>query len=163
VPDEYDVAPVSVREPAVLELLTALTIELADGGYTADQTFGYSPDELETKGVHLVGARQGERLVGVGGIELQDSAVGELKRFYVEPAMRGSGVADAVMAGLLEHAASHGIGLIRLETGDKQLAAQGFYRRHGFVVVDRFPPYEASETSVCMQRAMPNRSVSPGV
>ena len=30
----------------------------------------------------------------------------------------------------------------------------GFYARHGFVVVDRFPPYEDSATSVCMARAL---------
>ena len=93
-------------------------------------------------------------LVGIGGVEVQDEGYAELKRFYVDPGCRGRGVADAVMAALIDHAAEHGTHTLRLETGDKQLAAMGFYARHGFVVVDRFPPYEDSATSVCMARAL---------
>jgi hypothetical protein len=36
-----DLAPVTVRDPGVPELIDALTVELADGGYS--ETFGYSP------------------------------------------------------------------------------------------------------------------------
>ena len=53
---------------------------------------------------------------------------------------------------LLNHAAAHGVVLLRLETGDRQQAAQALYRRHGFVEVPRFGPYVGSATSVCMQR-----------
>jgi putative acetyltransferase len=42
--------------------------------------------------------------------------------------------------------------VLQLETGDKQHAAVGFYRRHGFAEVPRFPPYVDSATSVCMRR-----------
>jgi putative acetyltransferase len=151
-----DVAPVSAQDPEVKRLLETLTAELAGAGYTADQTFGYSPDQLERANVHLVGARVAGRLVGVGGVEVQDNGdPAELKRFFVTPDKRGSGVADRVMATLLTYAAGRGVRLLRLETGDKQQAAQAFYRRHGFVEVPRFSPYENSETSVCMQRSLP--------
>ncbi len=59
---------------------------------------------------------------------------------------------DVLIAALLAHAAASGVRLVRLETGDKQQAAQAFYRRHGFSQVPRFDPYTSSETSVCMQR-----------
>jgi putative acetyltransferase len=94
----------------------------------------------------------GGRLVGIGGLELQAGATAELKRFYVEPGHRGSGVADAVLGSLLAYGREQGVRVVRLETGDRQHAAVAFYRRHGFVEVPRFPPYLASETSVCMQR-----------
>ena len=71
---------------------------------------------------------------------------------YVDPGCRGRGIADAVMHALVEHAVEHGTHTLRLETGDRQLAAMGFYARHGFVVVDRFPPYVDSATSVCLSR-----------
>ena len=58
------------------------------------------------------------------------------------------------MAALVEHARRHGVGVLRLETGDQQHAALGFYRRHGFVEIPRFPPYVPSETSICMQREL---------
>jgi alpha-beta hydrolase superfamily lysophospholipase/GNAT superfamily N-acetyltransferase len=140
------------RATDVAAALGALTAELAESEYTADQTFGYSADQLEQQGVHLVAARVGETLVAVGGIELQDGPYAELKRFWVDPIHRGTGAADAVMAAVLDHALAHGRRIVRLETGDRQHAAVRFYGRHGFVVVDRFPPYEASVTSVCMQR-----------
>jgi putative acetyltransferase len=104
--------------------------------------------------VHLVGARVGRTLVGLGGLELQDEATGELKRFYVTPVHRGAGIADALIAALVEHAHEQNVTRLRLETGDKQHAAIAFYRRHGFTVVPRFGPYVNSATSVCMERVL---------
>ncbi len=145
------VAPVCVRDPHVLELLDALSNELARGGYADEETFGYSADQLERAGVHLIGARVQDWLVGVAGVEVADGA-GELKRFFVRPEHRGTGVADALIVALIEHADAQGVAVLRLETGDKQHAALTFYRRHGFVEVPRFGPYVGSTTSVCMQR-----------
>ncbi len=145
---------VSPRDPEVEALLTALTADLAEGEYAPEESFGYSVEQLEAKGVHLLGARVGGALVGVGGIELQGGGVAELKRFYVVPAHRGRGVADAIITALLAHAADQGVRTVRLETGDKQLAAIAFYGRHGFAEVPRFAPYVDSATSICMQRTL---------
>jgi putative acetyltransferase len=142
---------VEPRDPRVSALLDELTSELARSGYTADQTFGYSIEQLERADVHLVGVPVAGELVGVGGLELQGK-VGELKRFFVAPAHRGTGVADAILAALLAIALEHGVDAVRLETGDKQDAAIAFYRRHGFAEIPRFGPYVNSETSVCMER-----------
>jgi putative acetyltransferase len=131
-----------------------LTAELAGEGYTASETFGYSAEQLRDRAVHLVGARIDGRLVGVAGLERQEGGTGELKRFFVAPQYRGAGIADALIAALVEYAREHHIGRLRLETGDKQHAAIAFYRRHGFAVVARFGPYVNSATSVCMERAM---------
>lgn len=146
------VAPVTVRDPGVADLVDALTVELAGGGYSDEETFGYSLDQLEASGVHLVGASLGGVLVGIGGVELQEDGFAELKRFFVDPAHRGQGVADAVIEALVEHARAAGAATVRLETGDQQHAAMRFYARHGFAVVDRFGPYVGSATSVCMAR-----------
>ncbi|MDQ6616308.1 MAG: GNAT family N-acetyltransferase [Actinomycetota bacterium] len=143
---------VQARDPGVLALLDALTSELALAGYSADQTFGYSLQQLEQGRVHLVGARVGGQLVAVGGVELHADGSGELKRFYVVPHHRGTGVADAVIAALVAHARQRRTEVLRLETGDKQQAAISFYRRHGFVEIPRFGAYVNSATSVCMKR-----------
>jgi len=148
------VAPVTARDPRIQPLLTALTVELAGGGYTAEQTFGYSVEQLERAAVYLVAAAVAGQTVGVAGIELQDGEFAELKRFYVQPSFRGRGVADALILALLDHARDHGRSIVRLETGDQQRAALGFYRRHGFGEVDRFGPYLDSETSICLQRSL---------
>ncbi len=149
--------PVSARDPEVAALLDALTAELARGGYTSDETFGYSAEQLERSAVHLVGARVDGQLVGVGGLELQPGGVGELKRFFVRPGHRGRGVADVLITALLERAHDEGAHRVRLETGDKQRAAIAFYRRHGFVEIPRFGPYVGSATSYCMEREVDPR------
>jgi putative acetyltransferase len=148
------VTPVTARTPGVAALVEALTIELAEGGYSEDETFGYSLEQLEASGVHLVGASVAGELVGIGGVELQADGFAELKRFYVDPAYRGQGVADSVIEALVQHARTAGATTVRLETGDQQHAAMRFYARHGFAVVDRFGPYVDSATSVCMARML---------
>jgi putative acetyltransferase len=151
------VEQVDVRRPEVIGLLVALTDELASAGYTPDQTFGYSADQLERAGVHLVGATVDDELVGVGGVEIDDAGEelsGELKRFYVAPSHRGSGVADAIMRALMDFARLRRVATLRLETGDRQHAAIAFYRRHGFEPIPRFGPYLASATSVCLHRSV---------
>jgi len=146
------VAPVRASDPKVASLIDALTDELAGSGYTPEQTFGYSVERLAQSGVHLVGASVDDELAGIAGIEVEGAGLAELKRFYVAPARRGTGVADALIKALTGYAADRGVHTLRLETGDRQHAALRFYARHGFRVVPRFGPYVSSETSVCMQR-----------
>lgn len=143
-----------VGDPQVLGLIEALTRELAGGGDTAAQTFGYSPADLERADVYLVGALVGGQPVGLGGVELQEGGAAELKRFYVVPEQRGAGVADALVSELTRYAAAHDAEVLQLETGDQQRAAIAFYRRHGFVEVPPFGPYVGSETSICMRRRL---------
>jgi putative acetyltransferase len=150
----HELEVLSARDADVVGLMSALTADLAGEGYGPEETFGYSVEQLEVRGVHLVGVRVDGALVGLGGIELQGDGIAELKRFYVVPAHRNRGVADAVLTALLTHAADHGVVTVRLETGDKQGAAIAFYARHGFAEVPRFAPYENSATSVCMQRPL---------
>ncbi|MEJ5943836.1 GNAT family N-acetyltransferase [Pseudokineococcus basanitobsidens] len=149
------VAPVDVRDPEVLALVDALTAELATGGYAEDETFGYTAEQLAASAVHLLGARAEDgTLVGIAGVELDGAGGGELKRFYVAPAHRGTGVADALLEALVPHARAHGADVLRLETGDAQAAALRFYARHGFRPVPRFGPYVDSATSVCLERRL---------
>ena len=125
------------------------------------ETFGYSAEQLESNKVYLVGARAAGRLVGVGGVELQDAGIGELKRFFVLPEYRRTGVADALITALVKYATDEGTNVLRLETGDKQQPAIAFYRRHGFVAVPCFGPYVQSTTSLCMERRCKPRELKP--
>jgi putative acetyltransferase len=150
--DEVLISPVQAQKSEVGALIDALTAELADGGYSPEEMFGYSAERLEQAGVHLVGARVDGALVGIAGVEVESDGLAELKRFYVVPASRGSGVADALIEALVAYAAERGVHTLRLETGLRQHAAMSFYRRHGFREIPRFGPYVDSATSVCLQR-----------
>ena len=61
-----------------------------------------------------------------------DAAV--LNELYVEPAYRGSGVADTLMARLVDHAEGQSLPLDRLilDVDPANDRAQAFYDRHGF-------------------------------
>jgi len=89
------------------------------------------------------GARERhERAVGCGGVAfLGDFA--ELKRMYCRPAMRGQGVAPALLAKIEEAARDAGFTRLRLETGVHQHAAIRFYERSGFRVRGPFGAYAA--------------------
>ena len=147
-----NVGPVSARD--VVALIDALTVELRSSGYAESEMFGYSVEQLEEGGVHLVAATVDGAMVGMGGVETADDGTAELKRFYVVPEHRGSGVAAAIMATLLDYARAAGARVVRLETGVKQQAAIRFYTRQGFTPIEPFGPYVGSASSVCMARSV---------
>ena len=56
----------------------------------------------------------------------------EIKRMFVEPGGRGSGVADALLAAIEPRARDEGVPRVVIHTGDRQIAALRFYERHGY-------------------------------
>jgi GNAT superfamily N-acetyltransferase len=63
--------------------------------------------------------------------DLGDRAV-ELKRMYLRPEARGRGLGRQLLGIALDWARSHGIGVIRLDTSERMVAAQRLYEAHGF-------------------------------
>jgi ribosomal protein S18 acetylase RimI-like enzyme len=63
---------------------------------------------------------------------------GSIGSFYVRPAWRGRGVADALMAAALEEAA-HRVEHVSLTVTASNESAIRLYKRHGFEVVGRLP------------------------
>ncbi len=76
----------------------------------------------------------------------------EIKRMFVEPDARGSGVADALLAAVEQRARDEGVPRVVIHTGDRQHAALRFYERHGYTPIDIFPPYEAVTYSRCFEK-----------
>lgn len=140
-------------------LVAELTADLATEGYPPESTHGYDVAALLARGVTFVVARLDGSPVGCGGIQLVHEpgaeAFGELKRMYVRPAHRGSGVSRAILQALVAHAEAEGVRLLRLETGVRQHAALAFYRREGFTEIPPFPPYRPDPESVFLERRLP--------
>lgn len=84
---------------------------------------------------------------------------GEIKRMFVQPALRGRGVAKALYARLEAEALRRGCTRLRLETGIRQPEALAFYERLGFQRRAPFGDYREDPLSVFMERPLDHVSI----
>ena len=110
--------------------------------YRPEQRHGLPLDAIFSPEMRFFLARLNEAPVGCAGVALfADFA--EVKRMYVREAARGRGVAQALLARVESEARKAGLGLLRLETGNRQAAALRFYQRSGFELCAPFGAYAA--------------------
>jgi GNAT superfamily N-acetyltransferase len=95
-----------------------------------------------------------ETAVGCGGLRVIDDTHGEIKRMYVMPGKRGSGVSRAVLTALEEEARRRGWSRLVLETGDRLPEAMRFYEREGYTRIANFGHYADSSLSVCYEKVL---------
>jgi GNAT superfamily N-acetyltransferase len=88
-------------------------------------------------GTFLVGYRDGQA-VCAGGIKRLPDGACEIKRMYVVPALRGHGVARALLRALEDAARGLGYRIARLDTGPLQPHARGLYESEGYVAIGNF-------------------------
>jgi GNAT superfamily N-acetyltransferase len=120
-------------------LITELEAHLAPL-YPAESRHGFSVEKLIAQAVAFFVLRDNGTPAGCGGIQLLGTSYGEIKRMYVRPHFRGLGFGKLLLNHLADHARTHGVGLLRLETGIHQAAAISLYERMGF---QRIPPFGA--------------------
>jgi putative acetyltransferase len=89
-----------------------------------------------------------------GALRRLDPVSAEIKRMYVVPHARGTGLATAVLRALEAAAVERGWSTIRLETGTGQPDAQRFYEREGYRKIPLFGIYVGSAVSVCYEREL---------
>jgi putative acetyltransferase len=143
----------SLFYPVVQELIKALNAEL-ESIYPEDGAnfFRLDPEEVaEGHGAFLV-AYLNDKPIGCGAIRLNEPGVAEIKRMYVNPAVRGRGVGRQIIDALEAHARQLGAKRIVLETGPRQPDAIAMYERAGFVEIPLYGEYIGSQFSVCMAK-----------
>jgi putative acetyltransferase len=127
----------------VVSLVEALERELS-ADYLPEQRHGFSVDAIfrahPDYRMRFFLARLDGEAVGCGGVALF-ADLGEVKRMYVRPDVRGRGVAQAVLARIEDEARNAGLDLLKLETGDRAFAAHKMYERAGFRRCDAFGVY----------------------
>jgi GNAT superfamily N-acetyltransferase len=93
-----------------------------------------------------------DRAVGCGGVRAHDGDIGELKRMYVQPAYRRTGVGRAVLAALEARARALGYARLRLETGVRQPEAIALYRAAGYEPIEAYGLYRDEPMSRCFEK-----------
>lgn len=140
-------------DPAAASLRAAQRVEIAQRYGRPDSEPGPAPTAADV--VHFVVAVDADgTALGCGGLRALDSLTGEVKRMYVVPQRRGTGVATAVLHALEAHARTRGWTRLRLETGDAQPDAVAFYTKHGYRPIARFGHYADVPASRCFEREL---------
>jgi GNAT superfamily N-acetyltransferase len=96
------------------------------------------PAELSPPGGAFLVGYDGELAVCCGGVKRLDERTGEIKKMYVVPGARGTGVARRLLGALEGKARELGYDVARLDTGPKQLSARGLYESEGYAEVADF-------------------------
>jgi DNA-binding MarR family transcriptional regulator/GNAT superfamily N-acetyltransferase len=121
-----------------LEQYFAELDERFEKGFTAGKSIPADAGDLRPpRGAFLV-ARLDGRPVGCGAVKATEPGVGSIKRMWVSPEVRGTGVGRRLLLALEKEAGGLGMALVRLETNRSLLEAQALYRRNGYREVAAF-------------------------
>src|SRR5437588_2251777 len=88
-------------------------------------------------GAFLVGYRRGEPIC-CGGLKALPDGPCEIKKMYVVPSARGTGVGRALLKALEQKAVELGYAAARLDTGPKQPGARALYESEGYAEIANF-------------------------
>ncbi|MGW4035414.1 GNAT family N-acetyltransferase [Streptomyces sp. NPDC004778] len=153
-----DIEPVAWDHPDAVVLRARQRAEMAERYGTPDSESGSAPSASDIA-VFVVARAADGTAVGCGGLRALDARTGEVKRMFVVPDRRGTGVAPAVLAALEQWAQARGWTRLRLETGPAQPDAVRFYTRSGYRRIPNFGAYARVPDSLCFERLLPRASV----
>lgn len=77
----------------------------------------------------------------------------EIKRMYLLPSTRGTGIAARLLTEIEARAATVTDRVV-LHTGERQRAAIALYTRSGYEPVEVYPPYDQVPESVCLAKRL---------
>jgi GNAT superfamily N-acetyltransferase len=90
--------------------------------------------------------------VGCGSFKEYDNSTIEIKRMFVKPENRGTGLANKILHALEEWGSELGYKKSILETGIGQPEAIKFYTKCGYEKINNFGQYIGNSNSVCMSK-----------
>lgn len=114
----------------------ALPVDLAPQGFS--QELKSLPGPYAPPGGELLLAKRGDHVLGCIALKALEPGVAEIKRLFVRPQARGTGIAKALVEAAIATAQKLGYGEIKLDTLPEMTAAIALYKSFGFVPI---PPY----------------------
>lgn len=122
------------------EYADSLGVNLDYQGF-AEELRDLPGDYAAPSGMLLLATSQDEP-VGCVGVRPLDERVAELKRLYVRPSARGTGLGRSLTEAAIDFARHHRYARMRLDTLPTMARAQELYRELGFVTIApyRFSP-----------------------
>ena len=115
----------------------SLPVDLAPQGFS--QELKSLPGVYGPPGGELLLAKRGDHVLGCIALKaLEPPRVAEIKRLFVRPQARKTGVGQALVAAAIACARQLGYGEIKLDTLPEMQSAIALYKRNGLVSI---PPY----------------------
>jgi putative acetyltransferase len=143
----------SPDQPEIVALIEALD-HFQDGLYPADSNHFLDIKSLASPSVLFLVARQNGKAVGCGAVKIDPRGWGEIKRMYVDPALRGQRIGAEILGRLEKAARKKDIALLRLETGIHSHEALRAYERANFRKCANFGDYAPDPLSVFMEKML---------
>lgn len=106
------------------------------------KTFDHIEDYLPPRGRLHIAVDENGRLVGCVFLKMIRPNAAEVKRLFVRPEARGSGLGRRLMAGILSDAPELGAAEVLLDTGTYDTAARALYGSLGFREINYYPEGE---------------------
>lgn len=103
---------------------------------------------------HAVVAYDNGIPVGCGAFKPFDEVTVEIKRMFVQPELRGRGLASQILSELEHWAKSLGYSRCVLETGKRQPEAIALYSKNGYETIPNYGQYAGMYNSVCFEKMM---------
>lgn len=104
----------------------------------------------------FVARDEAHRAVGMGALCVHPAQMGEVKRMWTDPEIRGKRVGSSLLAAIEALARSKGLDVLMLETGnlDGMHEAHRLYQRSGFTQRGPYLDYPDSEWSVFYEKPL---------
>src|SRR5690606_14512163 len=83
-------------------------------------------------------ARLDGKPVGCGGVKKLEPGVGEIKRMWIAPEVRGIGLSRLLLTAIEEEARKLGVATIRLDTNRTLAEARALYAKTGYREIARY-------------------------
>lgn len=140
---DFDILPSRYLAPAAQTLVAAAMADLAQRYGGSGDSAPLDPMQFDPPvGGFFIAWHDHEPVGCVGWRTHGDNGdVAELKRMYVTPQSRGTGVAVALIRAVEESAAQSGRGRMILECGNRQPEAIALYEKMGYVRIPDFGYY----------------------
>ena len=120
--------------PGVIDLIGRVFVEygsIREPATEVPDLLRWTPHYEPPHGAFFV-VREGEHIVGSVGVDRMGDGSAELHRLYLDPALRGRGLGEALVNTIIEWCRTHGVARLVLWSDTRFTHAHGLYLRTGF-------------------------------
>ncbi|MGB8644851.1 MAG: GNAT family N-acetyltransferase [Anaerolineae bacterium] len=142
-----------IHSAEALDLIRAMSQEMAEL-YNEEGFSSLVPARMDDPRSAFVIVRFRGQPAGCGALRPLEGNIGEVKRMYVVPALRGRGIARRILEAIETCARQLGYIALQLETGTLQPQAVRLYERVGYHRIECYDEYAGSPLSICFAKEL---------